>query len=827
MSVWSKKMAEGAEVFEPWYEEKLSELCQVLESPESLSFQGEIEQLRRILRPVILDEKEQILLRKPYVGRIWLDEALEDWRRNKKDIKAFLLLGTPSAGKSAFCVNTLFNNPNAICGFLCQWDKPGISSEKNIMLTLAFKMAAKIPDYRKVLLETLLRILDDQQEKDKRKTKMGLDDYNSAELFSLLIINPLRNCIDGSRERVFIILDGLDEAGGAVTLAQSLANNLLNLPKWIGFVITSRPEPEIAEIFRDFGPLVVDVSTKENLSDIYSYFEQTLSGLLENAEDRRSVLSRATKSSEGSFLYAELFAAEVLAGKINLRNSADYPRGLTSFYRQNFERKFADFNTYRNIRCFLELMLADEGLPIEILNAVSGQDHYAYRVFRDGLGSFLVEKTGTLQLHVSTKINDKILAFCHKSLSDWLKTESSSGKYYIDRKSGFKKLSAYTQALIQHDKHIKPLIILQWGLTEEEKIQYKDKISPAEDSRRFKMDYLKPKIASYLVSAEMWHEYEALLLEDDTPLKPYWSEIDSFPANWNMTALYDKLEKIIEAPARSISLACYDKVADWQDIYEFFANSIQTQRLANVFFKTLWKPMGDFFNSTASDTHGELFINYKIYTAHYLHLAVEKCKSLKIAVPKDVEQVIEHVKIACFFCDGEADNGGISTVFNNRRYIFRDNICRMENPRNLHWLKSLFNTYCLVYELYTGKHTKKMRALIDEGADVDDAKKKTLRLLGEDVNMYDNDGKIRKLVGNDAREHYFAINEIDKALFFAISKKYWHPKPAEFERAHYDFDIYRFPCCGKHVVVNDTPSEQPSQFVYGGCEIYEQDDSME
>ena len=334
MSLWAEKTNECTETFEAWYKEKFDELCNVLESSESASFQGEIERLRRILHPVVLDEKEQYLLQKPYIGRGWLNEALENWRANKPDSKAFLLFGTPGTGKSAFCVNSLFTNPNAVCGFFCQWDKPEFSSEKNIMRTLAFKLASKLPDYRKILLDTLTQIEDD------RKNEMGLDDYSPSELFSFLIIKPLRDCINGKRERIFIVLDGLDEADSGIALTQSLVNNLQYMPEWIGFVITSRPEPEISDIFRDFDPLVVDVSTQENQSDIRAYLEQTLFEALNSAEDKNIILRRITKNSEGSFLYTELFVQDVLSGRIDLRNSDDFPKGLTSFYRQNFDRNF-------------------------------------------------------------------------------------------------------------------------------------------------------------------------------------------------------------------------------------------------------------------------------------------------------------------------------------------------------------------------------------------------------------------------------------------------------------------------------------------------------
>ena len=781
MSVWSEKEAEGIDTFEAWYKEKLDELCQVVESPESRSFQGEIEQLRRILQPVILDEKEQILLRKPYMGRTWLNEALEDWRQNKKNAKAFLLFGTPGTGKSAFCVNELFNNPNAVCGFLCQWDKPGVSSEKNIMRTLAFKLASKLPDYRKVLLATLTQVLGDSQEKNENKKKMGLDDYSPSELFSLLIVNPLNNCINGGRERQFIILDGLDEAGGASTLAQSLANNLLNLPDWIGFVITSRPEPEIADVFRNFEPLAIDVSTQENQSDIYSYFKQTLSDLLKNAEDRHGILNRATKSSEGSFLYAELFTDEVLAGRLDLRNPADYPKGLTSFYRQNFDRKFSDYNTYKNIRCFLELMLSDEGLPIEIIMDVTGCDRYAYREFRDLLGSLLVERVPGEFKH---------LTFCHKSLADWLKNETASGKYFIDIQIGNNKLASYAQEIIHSAK----------------KTNLNDNA----------VYYLKKHIASYFHHAKMWHEYEAFLLalERVPPLEPYWNEVDYFPEDWDMTTLFAKLNlrEIAEAPARSISNATYRGLDGWETVYAFFSKAIQTPRLADAFFDGFWEPIGRFFESGASDE----FSGYdKTMVAYHLHLIMKRCETLGITIPNDVKQAIEHTKLSCFFDMGKANESFLSYEFNNRPYIFRDNICLLENPGKLQGLKSLFNTYCFCYEMKHDSNIAKLRKLVSEGVTKDSISAIMSPFKGSEGYSYIKEGEMLA-----ARQE---LNEIFNDISYI---KRWHPQPAKFIGQlgiHYGYmDRYKFLCCGREIIYDG--AGDPSQFRDDGCEIYEDDE---
>ncbi|MCL2284181.1 MAG: ankyrin repeat domain-containing protein [Fibromonadales bacterium] len=652
-STWTEEKAKGEKNYADWYKKKFDELCRVLESPEAIHFSGEIEDLRKILHPVVMDEKEQNLMKKKYVERLWLDNTLEDWRKNNKTSKAFLLFGTPGAGKSAFAVNTLFNNPNAVCGFFCQWDKPEFNSEKRIICTLAFKLAARLPDYRKILLEILKAEL-------KGNDIDSSNNYNSSELLSLLIVNPLRNCIDGNRDRFLFIIDGLDEAKDGVALAQSLVRNMSYLPEWIGVVITSRPESEIKIAFQNFDPVVIDASSQENNANIRSYLQEILAKKLEKIEEKNLILHQIVESCEGSFLYAELFAEDVLSGRIDILKQSDYPRGLTSFYQQSFRRKFPNSENFHNIKAVLEIMLADEGLPVDILKDVLGMNRYAYREFRDLLGSLLIEK-------------NKSLAFCHKSLADWLTDEGSSGKYFVDSTLGHKKLVLYAKDNL-HQEH------------------------------------LKVNIAKYFVSASLWQEYEKFLLENNQSIEPYWQGIDAFPKHWDMKALLSVLKKICEEP----------DIEKWEATYSFFAKSIKSQRLANVFFEIVCRSdAGNFFKSKKSDRRKGALIDSKIYIADHMNRTAQKCREFGIEIPSDADDCIELAKLTCFCHEGKADEDCMENFFEFRNHMFVNNICRLQNPGNYQSLKELFNTYCFANEAHAYKPDfEKLCALIKHGANV-------------------------------------------------------------------------------------------------------------
>ncbi|MCX5756934.1 MAG: hypothetical protein NTU83_00200, partial [Candidatus Hydrogenedentes bacterium] len=102
-----------------------------------------------------------------------------------------------------------------IAAQFCEWDKPDHRNAARVIRSLAFQLATRLPDYRKLLL-TLPEIEGE-----------NLDRKDAAELFDYLLANPLRSVIYGGRERYLIVIDALDEAGeaGRNPLVEMLARN--------------------------------------------------------------------------------------------------------------------------------------------------------------------------------------------------------------------------------------------------------------------------------------------------------------------------------------------------------------------------------------------------------------------------------------------------------------------------------------------------------------------------------------------------------------------------------------------------------------------------
>lgn len=221
LSGWTSEVCK-IETWQAWYDSKLDELQKSLERDDFSSFSGDIETINKTLNVVVTDSKEHLLASKPYFGRKWLGDMVENWRSTDTDSQVLIIYGAPGLGKSAFVANQLHFNSHVLCGFFCEWDKESQKDPKNISKALAFKLSTQLPDYRKILLSRL----------EGRGTDY-LKALTASETFEQLIVQLLSELIDGGRDRQIIFVDGLDEAdtGGSNEFAQILSESAKKLPK--------------------------------------------------------------------------------------------------------------------------------------------------------------------------------------------------------------------------------------------------------------------------------------------------------------------------------------------------------------------------------------------------------------------------------------------------------------------------------------------------------------------------------------------------------------------------------------------------------------------
>jgi len=318
MHDWKERRAAGEAAWQSWYHGKFGEIVRVIESVQSRRFAGEIRKLEENLEPISSDTRIAQLLKKPLGGRTWLFGAVDQWR-NAADraSRLFWIMGAPGVGKSAFAAHlTHFGRDKVIAAQFVEYDKPDHRKADRIVRTLAFQIATRLPDYRKLLL-TLPEITE-------------LDRKNPAELFDYLLANPLKLSIGGGRERYLIVIDALDEAGGSGRneLVEMLARNAPRLPDRIGIIVTSRPESDVVGPLQGLNPSVLDTTSDKNRDDIRDYLRSELALQLQVRADADRLVEQILEKSEGVFLYAERFCGDVQQGHLSLDRPEQFPQGL-------------------------------------------------------------------------------------------------------------------------------------------------------------------------------------------------------------------------------------------------------------------------------------------------------------------------------------------------------------------------------------------------------------------------------------------------------------------------------------------------------------------
>ena len=411
MHDWRARQASDPAGFEPWYQDRFGEIARVIESDSNRRFAGEIEALAQKLQPLACDTRIGSLLNQGFIGRVWLVEEIERWRTVPTMSRLFFIAGEPGIGKSALSAWLVHHGKaHIIAAQFVEYDQPGKRDPRRIVQSIAFQIATRLPDYRRFLIGQ--PVLNE------------IDSKNAAELFDELLAKPLKYAIQGGRERYLILVDALDEAGdnGPNELLDLLAQQAAKLPEWIGFVVTSRPEPEILRALSHLVPHKLAAADPRNAKDLRAYFEAWLKKrptLVCDCDRIPSILAAA----DGNFLYLRQFCDGVDQGWIDLARPESFPKGMTSIFGNFFARRFPDLAHFeRSILPLLEIMLAAREPMLEAsARAVLGWSPRQLDGALLALGSLLTMRAGRPH-------------FFHKSLSDWLLDPGRAGAYraYVD-----------------------------------------------------------------------------------------------------------------------------------------------------------------------------------------------------------------------------------------------------------------------------------------------------------------------------------------------------------------------------------------------------------
>ena len=432
MHDWRDRLSADATAYEAWYQSKLSEILRILEDPDTQRFAGEIGWLSDLLRPAPFAARMGELLSEEFFGRKWLLNDIEQWRTSDRSSKVFCITGEPGIGKSAIAAWLAHcGKANVIAIHFCQHDHPAFASPARVIRSIACQMAARLPDYRRFLVDTLQRELKADDPSDERSALQRLDSYSAAELFDLLIVQAAHFGLRGGRERYIVVIDALDEAGSE--LARFLAQKVFSLPDWLGFVVTSRPdEPSVRAHLAALKPTYLDATDDRNVGDLKDAAQSWLKDLGLADSEADFALGKLLAASAGNFLYLTLLRRfyESASLPLSVSDWNKLPPSLASLYATYLARACPDAEQYRaDLAPMLGLLVAARA-PLRqafILDALEVDEEVFHLKVLHPLGSLLRRRGDCVELF-------------HKTMADWLTNAESSDVYFVSRSMGQRAL---------------------------------------------------------------------------------------------------------------------------------------------------------------------------------------------------------------------------------------------------------------------------------------------------------------------------------------------------------------------------------------------------
>ena len=369
-------------------------------------------------------EKTRLLIFKKI--RLWLDDLASENR-------VMVISGDAGMGKSVISavVCQRMQHAGRLSGsHFCQHNKERYRNPKVMLQSLACQLSDVLPEYKSELVKKLSRNLG-----------VDMNSLEVQELFEFLFEEPLRRVGDPGRN-LLLVIDGLDESEykGRNDLLDVVANYFCKLPVWFRFLVTTRPEVNIADRLKKFNPIQLEQDNEENVKDIRLFLEKQLSSVIQ-AGCKEVIIDALVRKAAGHFLYAYLMV-DFIEENFSLLTPEELgrilPSGVSSVYQSYFERLERELKIGEDqFLTFLSAMAAArEPLP---------QDFVSKMLLSDSKSPSGPRNVTKAINSISTllPIHDDCIVFFHKSVKDWLTDRTTYGQhtFSVDEKQGHVMLS--------------------------------------------------------------------------------------------------------------------------------------------------------------------------------------------------------------------------------------------------------------------------------------------------------------------------------------------------------------------------------------------------
>lgn len=420
--------------FERFYEEKFLEIVSRVEG-EAGRFASEAEVLRRALNPSGFEGRFARHL-DGFTGREWVFDEFEHWLDRQPSSRVFWIKAGPGFGKTALAVQMANRHRAAIVGtWFCDHQSVELRDPLRTVQTIAYQLALRWDDYRVRLMPRLGLFADSSPERIEEARK-ELAKKSLQDLFSFLISEPMAGLI-WREHKLVILVDALDEAAdadGTNPLAALISGRFLELPEWIGFVVTSRPDASVLAHLQGFKPIAIEAGDLRNTADLQSYAKGQIEPLLDGVDvaEWERLCALLVEKSAGMMLYIRLVAEGLREGTLAVENLGSLEAGLPGLhgrYHAGFEARFGK-GFHDTVQPLLRLIMAAPGpMPLNLAAEVLEWNRELAVRTRARVGGYLVKDQGGLSLF-------------HKTLGEWLGSESAA-LYFTDSEPAVKRLGTF------------------------------------------------------------------------------------------------------------------------------------------------------------------------------------------------------------------------------------------------------------------------------------------------------------------------------------------------------------------------------------------------
>ena len=436
-------------------------------------------------------------LTRNFIGRNWVFKDIEDWLEKNED-RFFLLTGDTGVGKSAIAARFIQKiRQNTITAYhFCRDRDVETVRPGRILRSLAAQLTEKLPDYGQALANSikphLLRVEANIDVKSASNSKIigvyieKLNTSDPEDELDILIRAPLAELQKIYEEKqkppelTVILIDSLDEAvtttgdKNIVRLLAKLAKS--DLPDWVRFIFTSRPEGRVLGEFETLKLRYLEIKkeSEQSLEDIKEYIQERVEQrkqpeLLKLEKKLEKVLQQASvniqtftnqiaKLSNGVFLYTELLLNDIETGQQKIDDLSALPKSIDDIYYNFLRTRFSfDEWTKHYLPIFGSLTVTQEPITEEQLAKFTNIDREHLRYYLGIVSQFLTNNE-------TDEEGNKLCSIFHSSLKEYLLEETRGPEFWCDAKKHNNNIVNYYKKDAQSGEPINWAKIDKYGL---------------------------------------------------------------------------------------------------------------------------------------------------------------------------------------------------------------------------------------------------------------------------------------------------------------------------------------------------------------------------